>query len=172
MHCVDPESDCGQLDYLSAEGNGSLLQYSCLENSMDKGAWHAAVHGVTKCQTWLGDWTKTTTVLQWVRNSGMAYLSPPSQRLVVQLLSCVQLFATPRTTACRASLYFTISWSLLKLCPLSHWCHPTISSSAAPFSPCPQSFLASRSFLMSRLFTSGGQNFGASASASVLPMNI
>ena len=84
----------------------------------------------------------------------------------------VQLFATPRTTACRASLYFTISWSLLKLCPLSHWCHPTISFSATPFSPCPQSFLASRSFLMSQLFTSGGQNIGASASASVLPMNI
>ena len=48
MHCVDPESDFGQLDYLSAEGNGNLLQYSCLENSMDKGAWWAIVHGVTE----------------------------------------------------------------------------------------------------------------------------
>ena len=57
-------------------------------------------------------------------------------------------------------------------CPLSWWCHPTISSSVAPFSSCPQSFLASGSFPMSRLFVSGGQNVGASASASVLPMNI
>ena len=60
--------------------------------------------------------------------------------------------------------------SLLKLsCPLSRWCHPTISSSVTPFS-CPQSFPASWSFPMSQLFTSGGQSIGASAS--VLPINI
>ena len=53
-------------------------------------------------------------------------------------------------------------------CPLSRWCHPTISSSVVPFS-CPQSLPASRSFQMSRLFTSGGQSIGVSAS--VLPMN-
>ena len=53
-------------------------------------------------------------------------------------------------------------------CPLSQWCHPTISSSVVPFSSC----LQSRSFLMSQVFPSGGQNTGASASASVLPMNI
>ena len=57
-------------------------------------------------------------------------------------------------------------------CPLSRWCHPTISSSAAPFSSCPLSFLASGSFQMSWLFTSGGQTIGASASASVPPVNI
>ena len=51
------------------------------------------------------------------------------------------------------------------------WCHPTISSSAAPFSSCPQSFLASGSFPVSELFESGGQRIGASASASVLLMN-
>ena len=56
-------------------------------------------------------------------------------------------------------------------CPLSRWCHPTISSSAVPFSSCPQSFPASGSFQMSQLFTSGGQRIGVSASASVLPMN-
>ena len=55
---------------------------------------------------------------------------------------------------------------------LSWWCHPTISSSVVPFSSCPQSFPASGSFPVSGLFTSGGQNIGASASASVLPMNI
>ena len=58
------------------------------------------------------------------------------------------------------------------LCPLSQWCHPTISSSVVPFSSCPQSFPASGSFPVSQLFVSGGQSIGASASASVLPMNI
>ena len=56
--------------------------------------------------------------------------------------------------------------------PLNLWCHPTISPSTVPFSSCPQSFPASGSFLMSQLFPSGGQSVGASASASVLPMNI
>ena len=55
--------------------------------------------------------------------------------------------------------------------PLSQWCHPTISSSITPLSSCPQSFPASGSFPTSRLFTSCGQNIGASTSASVLPMN-
>ena len=57
-------------------------------------------------------------------------------------------------------------------CPLSQWCHPTISTSVIPFSSCPQSFPASGPFLMSQLLGSGGQSIGASASASVLPMNI
>jgi len=57
-------------------------------------------------------------------------------------------------------------------CPLSWWCHPTISSSVIPFSSCLQSFLASGSFQMSQLFASGGQSIGVSASPSVLPMNI
>ena len=57
-------------------------------------------------------------------------------------------------------------------CPLSRWCHPTISSSVVPFSSCLQSFLASGSFSVSQLFASDGQNTGASASAPVLPMNI
>ena len=56
--------------------------------------------------------------------------------------------------------------------PLSRWCHPIISSSVVPFSSCPQSFPASGSFPLSQPFTSGGQSIGASASASVLPMNI
>ena len=56
--------------------------------------------------------------------------------------------------------------------PSSWWCHPVISSFVVPFSSCPQSFPASGSFQMSQLFASGGQSIGASASASVLPMNI
>ena len=57
-------------------------------------------------------------------------------------------------------------------CPLSRWCHPTISSSVIPFSSSLQSFPASGSFPMSQLFASGGQSIRVSASASVLPMNI
>ena len=56
-------------------------------------------------------------------------------------------------------------------CPLSRWCHPTISSSFVPFSSCLQSFPASGSFPMSQLFASGSQSIGVSASASVLPTN-
>ena len=59
-----------------------------------------------------------------------------------------------------------------KSCPLSQWCHPTISFSFIPFFCCLQSFPASGSFPMSRLFASGDQNIGALASASVFPMNI
>ena len=56
-------------------------------------------------------------------------------------------------------------------CPLSWWCHPTISSSVISFSSCPQSFPASGSFQMSQLFTSGSQSTGVSASTSDFPMN-
>ena len=55
-------------------------------------------------------------------------------------------------------------------CPLSRWCHPTISSSVIPFFSCPQSFPASESFWMSQLLASGGQSI--EASPSVLPVNI
>ena len=56
-------------------------------------------------------------------------------------------------------------------CPLSWWCHPAISS-LSPFSPLPSVFNSNSSFPMIQLFASGGQSTGASASASVLPMNI
>jgi len=59
-----------------------------------------------------------------------------------------------------------------KSCPLSQWCHPTISSSVIPFSSRLQSFPASGSFSMIQLFASGGQNIGASTPALVLLMNI
>ena len=56
--------------------------------------------------------------------------------------------------------------------PLSRWCHPTISSFVSPVSSCLHSFPASRSFPVSQFFAWGGQNIGASASVSILPMNI
>ena len=57
-------------------------------------------------------------------------------------------------------------------CRSSRWCHPTISSSVVPFFSCLPSFPASGSFTMRQFFTSGGQSFEVSASASVLPVNI
>jgi len=62
-------------------------------------------------------------------------------------------------------------WVHPNSCPLSRWCHPTISSSVIPFSSCPQSFIASGSFQMSQFFASTGQSIGVSASISILPMN-
>ena len=89
----------------------------------------------------------------------------------VQSLSHVWLFTTPWTAACQASCPSPTLRVHPNPCPLSRWCHPTISSSAIPFSSCPQSFPVSASFPMSQLFASGGQKLGVSASTSVPPVN-
>ena len=84
----------------------------------------------------------------------------------VQSLSRVQLFVTPWTTACQASLSITNSWS-----PPKPMCIESVMpSSVIPFSSCLQSFLTSGSFPMSQLLASGGQSIGVAASKSVLPM--
>ena len=80
----------------------------------------------------------------------------------VQSLSRVWLSVTPGTAAYQASVSLTSSGVCSNSCPLSWWCHPTISSSVAPFSCCLQSFLASRYFPMCQLFASGDQSIGAS----------
>ena len=92
--------------------------------------------------------------------------------VVVQSLSHAQVFATPWTAARQVSCPSLSAVACSDSCPSSWWCHPTISSSVIPFSFCLQSFLASGSFPVNQLFTSGGQSIGASASASVLPVNI
>ena len=91
--------------------------------------------------------------------------------VVVQLLSSAWLFSTPWTAACKAFLSFTLRVCSTS-CPLSQWCDATISSYVAPFFSCSQSFLASGSFPMSKLFESSGQSIETSVSASVLPINI
>ena len=91
--------------------------------------------------------------------------------VIVQSLSCVQLFAPPWTAAHQACLFLLSPGACSNSCPLSRWCHPTISSSVTPFSSCLQSFPGSGSFPTSWLFTSGGQSIGASASVSVLQIN-
>ena len=93
----------------------------------------------------------------------------------IQFSSVAQLSPTlwpPWIAACHASLSIINSQGLLKLMSIKSRCHPAISSSAVPFSSCPQSFQASGSFPMSQLFVWSGQSIGVSASASVLPMNI
>ena len=88
----------------------------------------------------------------------------------VQSLSRVRLFATPWTAARQASLSITNSRGLLKLTSIGSVMPSNHLISVVPFS-CLQSFPPSGSFPMSQFFTSGGQSIGASASASVLPMN-
>ena len=100
------------------------------------------------------------------------YLTLINSVVVVQLLSHVQLFATPWTAACQASLSFTISWGLLKLMsiesvmPSSHLilCHPLLLL--------PSIFPRTRVISNESSLPSGGQSIGASASALVLPINI
>ena len=150
---------------------------------MDGGAWEAAVHGVAKSRTWLSDFTFTfhchaletemathSSVLAWripgMREPGglpsmldMTEVTYQQQQKFssIQLLSHVQLFATPQTAACQASLSITNPRVYSNSHPLSPWCHPAISSSVVPFSSCPQSFSTSGSSQMSQFFASGGQ---------------
>ena len=92
--------------------------------------------------------------------------------VIVQSRSHARLFVTLWTAEHRAHLSSTVSRSLLKFMSIGQWCYLAISSSVAPFSFCPQSFPASGSFPVRQFFTSGGQSIRASASASVLPVNI
>ena len=95
-----------------------------------------------------------------------------NQHNSLQSLSPVWLFETPWTAARQAPCPSPTPRVYPNSCPLSWWCYPSISSSVVPFSSHLQSFSASGSFQMSQCFTSGGQSTGASASASVLPVNI
>ena len=91
---------------------------------------------------------------------------------VLSCLSHVWFFVAPWAAACQAPLSSSTPRVCSDSCPLSQWCYLTISSSAARFSFCLQSFPASGSFPMSQLFPSGSQSIGASTSASVLPFNL
>ena len=90
----------------------------------------------------------------------------------VQFSLSVQLFVTPWTAAARPPCPSPTPRVHSNSCPLSWWCHLTISSSVVLFSSHLQSSPTSRSFPMSQFFTSGGQSIGVSASTTVLPMNI
>ena len=111
------------------------------------------------------------SINKWMNKQDVAHIYN-GILVAVQLLICVQLFATPWTAALQTSLSYTISRVCSDSCSLSQWCYLTISSFATPFSFCLQSFLASESFPMSQLFASGSQSIAASALASVLPVSI
>ena len=90
----------------------------------------------------------------------------------VQSLSRVWLFVTHELQHTRLPCPSPSPGACSNTRPLSRWCHPTILSSVIPFFSHLQPFPASGSFPVSHFCASGGQSVGASASASVLPMNI
>ena len=111
------------------EGNGNPLQCSCLENPRDGGAWWAAIYGVAQSWTRLKQLSiiiqlSLSVISDSLWPHGLQHARPPCPS------------PTPRAYS--------------NSCPLSWWCHPTISSSVVLFSSCPQSFPASGSFQMSQ----------------------
>ena len=126
----------------TGEGDGKPLQYSCLENHMNS-----------------------------MKRQNDRVLKEELPRSVGFIIKYIQLFVTLWGVEHQAFLLFTISWSLLKLLSIELVINPTSSFSITHFS-CPWSFPASGSFPMSWLFSSRGQSIGASASASVLLIDI
>ena len=116
----------------------------------------------------------TTIQLTNTGNTSHKYISlcVVSQFSSIQLLSHVQLFATPLTAVFQASLSIMNSQSLLKLMSIELVMPSNHLILCCLFSFCLQSFPASRSFQMCQFFTSGCQRIGVSASTSVLPVNI
>ena len=120
-------------------GHGNPLQYSCLKNSMDRGAWQVIVHGVAKSQIWLNIHMRSFTSVQFSRSVMSDSLWPHESQ-----------HARPPCPSPTPGVH-------LNSCPSSQWCHPAILSSVIPFSSCPQSLPASESFPMSQLFAWGAK---------------
>ena len=117
-------------------------------------------------------WHLSQWLVKWIRNHGTWYMCSQVQFSSVQSLSCVWLLWPHGLQHVRPPCPSPTPGAYSNACPLSRWCHPTISSSTVPFSSRLQSFPASGSFQTSQFFTSGGQSNGVSASTSVLPVNI
>ena len=146
------------------EGNGNPLQYSCLGNPMDRGAWLATVHGVVKSWTQLSGFTFTFHFHALEKE-----MATHSSILVWKIPGTEEPGGLPPMGSHRVGNEWC-DLAAAAACPLSQWCHPTISPSVVPFSSRLQSFSASGSFQINQSFASGGQGIGVSASASVLPM--
>ena len=121
------------------------------------------------------------TIINYILTHLFLFLGSPSPLICLSipvsvlyfLSSVAQSFPTLRDPSDCSMPGFPVHHQFhLNSCPVSRWCHPTISSSIVPFSSCLQSFPASGSFPMSQFFAWGGQSIGVSASASVLPVNI
>ena len=152
----------------------------------DREACHFAVLGVAKSQTWLGDWTTTTTT-SGKHNSSKFYSNAHwykscfeicnfnQEMLLLLLLSCSVMSDSLWPHGLQHARFpcpSSAPGACLNSCPLSRWSYLTISSSVILLFSCRQSFPALGFFLMRQFFTSGGQNIGASASSSVLPVTI
>ena len=179
------------LSHVCGEGDGTPLQYSCLENPMDGGAWWAAVQGVAKSWTRLSDFHFSLSCtgegngnplqcscLENPRDGEAWGLPSMGSHRVGQDWSDLAAAVMSDSLRLHGLQHARLpspsptpgAWS--NSYPSSRWCHPIISSSVVPFSSCLQSFLESGSFPMCQFFASGGLSIGASASVSVLPMNI
>ena len=157
-------------DPLEGIGHGNPLQHSCLENC----------HG-QRCLAGYSPWGRKesdrterliTAQHEWYLAVFVLHNLITSDCL---LFSCQVGSDSLNPMDCSTPGFPRLSPSpavSLNSCLLSRWCHPAMSSSVAPFSSCTQSCPASRSSSVSQFFTSGGQRIGASASASVLPVNI
>ena len=167
-------------------GNVNPLQYSCLGNSMDRGTWWApSGRNESDMTEWLGlhacirnqDLGARCVHYYWVIMASRPFQLTEQGNICV-CANIVYCCCCSVTKSCPTLWSHKLNHARLPCpslsprvcsnsCPLSQWCGLTISSSVSPFSSCPQSFPASESFLMSRLFISDGQSIGTSASASV-----
>jgi len=127
---------------------------------MDREACCAAIHGVAKSWTRLSNWTE------------LILINKKCQPSAISDSKCEWRLPKLRSSGCCEPLWLLCPSLSPRVCsnscPLSWWCHLTVD----PFSSCPQSSPASESFPICWFSASGGQSIGASASASVLPMNI
>ena len=126
------------------EGHGSPLRYSRLENPVDRGVWRATIHRVAKSWTWL----------KWLSMCLLTFIEFLKQAPLSCIVTSVQFSCSVMSDSLRPHELQHARPPCLSPtprfhpnpCPLSQWCHPTISSSVVPFSSCPQSFPASESF--------------------------
>ena len=117
------------LRWLDNTTNSVDMNMSKLQKTVkDRGAWHAAVHGVAKSWSWLNNWTATTTVKFGELRTGATWMSKTHLILtylhgtyivLVQLLSCIWFIATPRTAAQQVSLSSPSPGACSNSCPLS-----------------------------------------------------
>ena len=156
------------------EGNSNPIQYSCLGNSMDRGAWQATVHGITKSPTqWLTNNSNNKCVnMQNLILFNAICLKKLNLMIVFSSLVMSDSSRPHGLQHSRLPCTSPTPGACSNACLSSQWCHPIIPSSVVPFSSHLQSFPASGSFPMSQIIVLGGQSIGVSASASVLPMNI
>ena len=139
--------------------------------------WDMSISKIILFKTWICELSLIGRVLpkfytgkQW--NNSLMHDNKKSQNLLFSHTVISESLQPHRLQHARPLCSSPSLGSCSNSCPLSRWCHQIISSSVIPFYSCFQSFPASGSFLMSQLFALGGQSIEASASASVLTMNI